>query len=263
MKPRRQNASTVGRDDLGVLAPEQATFAGMRVERGDAEPRVRDAEGGQRLEGQLEDLGETRGGHQFRRARESDMGADMRDAKVLVRQHHAGIRRTGQGGQHLRMPGIGVTGEIDGLLRDGAGHDPGDVPRERVAHRALDGREGALAGGGRDGAGLDRRSGVAGVDDGHCGPACGPAKLGDLDGQAEAACGLLQDAPRAVDDRGRRRRRLAMGQLGKRLERYLGADARGVADRYAKAHLLARTVGGPPGRGVIAGTGPRSGGRPH
>ena len=59
--------------------------------------------------------------------RQRDMGADMRDAKILVRQHHAGVAAAGEVGEHVGVPGIGVAGEIDRLLGNRAGDDRGDL----------------------------------------------------------------------------------------------------------------------------------------
>ena len=48
-KPRALKLLTVGQDHRRVLLPEEAAFAGMGIEGGDADPRMREAEGGERV----------------------------------------------------------------------------------------------------------------------------------------------------------------------------------------------------------------------
>ena len=124
----------------------------MRVERGDRDARLADAEAMERVEGEFEDAGQPLGRDQRRHPGECDMGRDMGDPEVLVREQHAGVAASGEVGEHVGVAGIGVAGEVDRFLGDRRGDDRGDAARHRVLDGLVDRREGEPAG-----LGVDRR----------------------------------------------------------------------------------------------------------
>ena len=114
----------------------------MGIEGSNADARPIDAESGERREGQVDHLDQPPRREERGNPFQGDMRTHMRDAKILVGEHHAGIGAAGEIGEHVGVPGIGMTREVDGLLRDRAGDDRLNVAGHCVAYGARDGRKG-------------------------------------------------------------------------------------------------------------------------
>ena len=116
------------RDHVDLLAPEQAAFAGMRIEPADADARLRDADAPQRRVGGADRAADPLAGDQRERLRDADMQRAMDDARVAEAQHekhvvvvHAGLARH--------------EGRV-AVERDAGGRDRGLVVRRR--HHGVD-----------------------------------------------------------------------------------------------------------------------------
>ena len=172
-------------DHVDVLAPEQAAFAGMGIERADADPRPLDAEVEHGLMGQLEHPAQPLGRDPPGHLGERHMRRDVADLEPVVGEQHAAARAAGQLGQDLGMAGVGVARGVERLLVDRRGDDRVDLARERQPHGALDRGEGEPAALGAELAGLDRRLGRRRLDHADLGPGRGSGRAGELDREAE------------------------------------------------------------------------------
>ena len=143
------------RGDVDVLPAEQPAFARMRVERRDGDRR-RGMPSRQRLVGEVDDAAQPLRRQPLRHVLQRDMGGDVADAHVAVREHHHRPAHAGEIGQHLGMAGIVVAGLVERLLVERRGDDGADPAGLGEAHALLDGQVGEASAIGGEHARMDR-----------------------------------------------------------------------------------------------------------
>ena len=160
------------RDDGGanvdILAAEQPPFPGMRVQRGDGNARFFDAEIQHRPVGDVDGAAETFRGQEFRHVLQRNMGGDMGDPHIAVRQQHIAGCGVRQIGQHVGMPGVFIPGEIQRFLVQRRGDDAVDAALLRQCDSPLHRHVGEAAAFGIDLTEADRAAFLGGGEHSQC-----------------------------------------------------------------------------------------------
>ena len=104
------------RDDQVVFLAEDAAFAGVRVERGDRQARLFEAEALERVERDVEDAAQASRRDTRRNFANRAMRCHVADAHRAVRQHHHRVAHAGQVRQQLGVTFKMMTGQMQGLL---------------------------------------------------------------------------------------------------------------------------------------------------
>ncbi len=219
------------RDLLRLLAAaEEAVLARMRVDRADADPRIR--------ESRLDQSVVAARDHPLDEARldprdgvdQPDMRRDVDHPELGRDQHHRDFRRAGERGQKLGMARIPVPGGVQRLLAQGRGADRRGLAGLDHLDGALDVAERRFAGDRRDAAERVVLRDQPEIDAGH-----GAGCVGRLAGRGDGlhrqvffhdAAGLAQALGIADHDGSAERRDVGPGE---RLHDDLGADAGGIA----------------------------------
>jgi hypothetical protein len=118
-----------GSDDVDVLAPQHAAFAGVRVETGDSQARMRNAEVVlQRRRRNAHGLEQQRAGQRARNRRQRHMHGGRHNPELPGGQHHDRMERptrmmaSRQHGQKLGVAGLMQAGGLQRPFGDGVGH---------------------------------------------------------------------------------------------------------------------------------------------
>ena len=166
----------------------------------------------------------------LRHVLQRDVGGDVADPHVAVRQHHAGALDAGQFRQHLGVAGVVVAGLVQCLLVQRRGDDAADPARHRQPHAALHRLEREAAAVGRELAGPDRLALRPRLQGRQGGPARS-ASVHRGDAQVGANCARAACSAASLPITSRRRfAGLDPGaQPGGGLDDDLGADAGRVA----------------------------------
>ena len=134
-----------GAHHLDFFAPDRPAFACVRVEPGDRQPRVLDAEvPSQSLGGDEAGIDDLLDGQASRHLRQGRVHGDQRDPQSGGRQHHHGTAGAviamgeGQFAEELGVAGKGKASAIEAFLGDGRGHDAAHGPREGQTDGGLD-----------------------------------------------------------------------------------------------------------------------------
>jgi len=122
------------RSHVDIVTPEQATFACMRIKRGNRDAGAAQVEASQSLMSQInhatQPLWRRALWHIFQR----NMGSDVTDAHVAMCQHHARSADTSQIGKHFGMAGIMVARFVQSLLIEGCCDEAAQARIQRQAH---------------------------------------------------------------------------------------------------------------------------------
>ena len=193
------------RDDLDLLAAEQAVLAGMRVEPADADARRRDPHAPQRAGGGADHVRDPLARHHRERVPHAAMQRHVHHAVVVEAQHQVDVARVDAGlARHERRVAVERdAGERDRLLGLRRRHHRLDLARQRRLDGAAGGVERGAAIGGIDAAEPERDV-VAARRCEHGHRAVGPRGLRDLAHHLElgvepAGAGMQLDRRRIAD----------------------------------------------------------------
>ena len=114
---------------------EQAAFTGMRVERGDSDSRLGDAEVlSHRPIGKTDRAKNAVGVERIRQSANGDMGRHEHDFERPAHDHHPDLLAPREIGEQFGMAGIVIAREVDRFLIDRACHQGIDDASLREVH---------------------------------------------------------------------------------------------------------------------------------
>ncbi len=131
------------RNEVVVFGPEQAVFAGVRVQARDGDARLREAESRHGLDGERHDIHEPLTRQRGRHRPQRDVHGGQHDVQGRRVKEHRHARRAAEFGEQLRVPRPRQSREREPFLADGRRGDGVEARGLRVA----DGRDDGLVSG--------------------------------------------------------------------------------------------------------------------